>query len=179
MSDNKSTAWSLTINNPTADDIAQLDEARAKGWRVEGQVEKGDSGTYHLQLLLRTPHIRFGAVKKVFTRAHIEPARNVKALEQYVHKEDTREAELPERSQFYPTMARFQLLLLRQFVARLFDDKDGLDCNDLERGVIRWYRSYDDPMLKPEQWLDLLDQGTRQLVAKGYHVEHYAVNPAF
>jgi len=178
MSDNKSTAWSLTINNPTADDHAALDVARSKGWRVEGQLEKGAEGTPHLQLLLRTPHIRFGAVKKVFPRAHIEPARNVKALEQYVHKDETRQGELPPASQFYPSMNKYQRLVMRELCNPLYDDKDGLDCYELEQGVIRWYRD-EDPVRNPERWLSILDQATRRLVATGYHVEQYAVNPAF
>lgn len=44
----------------------------------------------HYQLMVKTPQERFAAIKKVFPTAHIEVARNQKALEQYVHKEDTR-----------------------------------------------------------------------------------------
>jgi len=67
-----------------------MEGARSLGWGVEGQIERGEEGTEHYQLLVRTPQVRFSAVKKVFPTAHIELARNVKALEAYVHKEDTR-----------------------------------------------------------------------------------------
>lgn len=64
--------------------------AEELGWGVQGQIEKGAEGTPHYQLMVTTPQVRFSAVKKVFPTAHIEPARNRRALEQYVHKEDTR-----------------------------------------------------------------------------------------
>lgn len=67
-----------------------MEAARSKGWGVEGQLEEGEEGTQHYQLMVKTPQERFAALKKVFPTAHIEVARNKKALEQYVHKEDTR-----------------------------------------------------------------------------------------
>lgn len=67
-----------------------MEAARSKGWGVEGQLEVGEEGTQHYQLMVKTPQERFAALKKVFPTAHIEVARNRKALEQYVHKEETR-----------------------------------------------------------------------------------------
>lgn len=90
----RGTAWSITCNlkNITRNRVDDcIDAARTLGWGVEGQLERGnEEGTEHYQLLVRTPQVRFSAVKKVFPTAHIELARNVCALEQYVHKEDTR-----------------------------------------------------------------------------------------
>lgn len=90
----RGTAWSVTCNLKTIsrDTVdACLDTARALGWGVEGQLEVGDEeGTPHYQLLVRTPQVRFANVKKVFPTAHIELARNRKALQQYVHKEEGR-----------------------------------------------------------------------------------------
>lgn len=60
------------------------------GWKIEGQIERGENGTEHAQVMLLTPQVRFAAVKKVYPRAHIEVARSKKALEKYVHKADTR-----------------------------------------------------------------------------------------
>lgn len=189
MTDNKSTYWSLTINNPTADDREAIATARSRGWQVEGQVEKADTtGMPHLQLRLRTPHIRFGAVKKVFRRAHIEAARNPAALKNYVHKEETRVEELDAGGDMYPSMARFTILVLQEYLAAPWDDKDGLHCDALERGEIAYYQFYDphapNPrergvIMCPEEWLDMLDHATAKLVLKGYHVERYAVNPQF
>lgn len=94
----RATCWSLTINNPTKSDEEWIQQARQKGWQVEGQLEKGKEGTEHYQLMVKTPQVRFSAVKKQFPRAHIEIARNPAALAQYVAKEETREADLPKAS---------------------------------------------------------------------------------
>lgn len=79
-------AWSITINNPT--DVETRCEV--PGWRLEGQFEVGTEGTRHFQGMLKTPQVRFSAVKKVFPRAHIEAAKNEQALKAYVHKLDSR-----------------------------------------------------------------------------------------
>lgn len=60
------------------------------GWKLSGQYEEGEEGTRHFQGMLCTPQVRFSAVKRVFPRAHIEVARNKKALEKYTSKEETR-----------------------------------------------------------------------------------------
>lgn len=60
------------------------------GWKLSGQYEEGEEGTRHFQGMLCTPQVRFSAVKRVFPRAHIEVARNKKALEKYTNKEETR-----------------------------------------------------------------------------------------
>ena len=89
----RGTTWSLTCNlKEVKRDYVDhcIQNARSLGWGVEGQLEQGDGGTQHYQLLLKTPQVRFSAVKRVFPTAHIELARNVAALQAYVHKEDTR-----------------------------------------------------------------------------------------
>lgn len=86
----RATMWSITINNPTAEDREAIELARQKGWKIEGQFEKGEEGTLHLQLAVRTPQLRFSTMKKHFPRAHIEIARNAAAFLQYVNKADTR-----------------------------------------------------------------------------------------
>lgn len=82
----KATCWSITINNPTDDDV-RID---MPGWKLEGQFEVGKEGTRHFQGMLKTPHVRFSAVKKLLPRAHIEVAKNPQALQKYVHKEESR-----------------------------------------------------------------------------------------
>lgn len=78
--------WSITINNPTEEDV----KCEMPGWKLSGQYEEGEEGTRHFQGMLCTPQVRFSAVKRVFPRAHIEGARNKKALEKYTNKEETR-----------------------------------------------------------------------------------------
>jgi len=43
----RATCWSLTINNPTKSDEEWIQQARQKGWQVEGQKEVGAEGTEH------------------------------------------------------------------------------------------------------------------------------------
>jgi len=87
----RATVWSVTINNPTKEEV---ECTLPPGWSLEGQYEKGeDAGTTHFQGLLKTTQVRFSAVKKQFPRAHIEIARNERALKEYVHKEETRVGE--------------------------------------------------------------------------------------
>lgn len=93
----KARNWSITINNPTSEDYAGIEQLKAKTWCKEwtGQLEAGENGTQHIQAALKTDNVKFSMVKKCLKRAHIEPARNAVALRQYVHKEETRIAPLP------------------------------------------------------------------------------------
>jgi len=85
----RATCWSITINNPTEGEVnCQMHP----GWVLTGQYEEGEEGTRHFQGMLTTPQVRFSAVKRIFPRAHIEIARNKKALAEYVTKEDSRVA---------------------------------------------------------------------------------------
>lgn len=95
--DTRATAWSVTMNmkNIPKDKCEEyIGRARQNNWNVEGQIEEGEQGTQHYQLLVRTPQVRFSAVKKMFPTAHIEVCRNVSALKNYVHKSDTRVEEI-------------------------------------------------------------------------------------
>lgn len=89
----RDTCWSVTCNlksisRDTVDSC--IAAAESLGWGVVGQLEMGEEGTPHYQLMVKTPQVRFAAVKKVFPTAHIEGARNRSALANYVTKEDTR-----------------------------------------------------------------------------------------
>lgn len=152
----RATCWSVTINNPTVDDDTAINTARQKkGWQVIGQKEIGKEGTPHYQLMVKTPQTRFSAMKKTFPRAHIEIARNVKALETYVNKEDTRVGEIPT-SEFYPNLEKYWFLV----------------CNLIPRHVVSDVTpTYEDDMLRH------LDVAAARLIRKGYHVETLTVNP--
>lgn len=172
MTTDRATAWSLTINNPTVDDFELLDKARSRGWKVEGQMERGDSGTDHLQLLVRTPQVRFSAMKTAFPRAHIEIARNLGALRNYVAKEETRVASLPEQDNRYPSLNRFWEMIYEEFDVGC--EKDGWDLTAEE---VVLYRETEQARLDadPLAWLDDI---TGRFIKKGYFVEHHVVNPA-
>lgn len=83
----RASCWSITINNPTE---AEYKVTLPAGWQLTGQIEQGEEGTVHYQGMLTTTQQRFGSIKTFFPRAHIEVARNKKALTGYVHKPDTR-----------------------------------------------------------------------------------------
>lgn len=86
MTTERASCWSITINNPTEEDV----KCEMPGWKLSGQYEQGEEGTRHFQGMLETPQVRFSAVKRAYPRAHIEVARNKKALQAYTQKEDTR-----------------------------------------------------------------------------------------
>jgi len=166
----RSSCWSITINNPTESDHEAIATAKQKGWTVEGQLEKGEEGTLHYQLMLRTPQVRFSAVKKHFDRAHIEVAKDPNALRKYVNKEDTRVGTLPA-SDKYPSMSKLWELIYQQ---NNTGDKDGWNMCHLP--YVELYRPDDDARLErnPLKWFD---EQIRNLIRYGYHVESLAVNP--
>lgn len=88
----RGSCWSITINNPTAEDLEAWKSIRLNPWvkDAQGQLEEGENKTPHIQGLLKTDYVRFSQVKKLLPRAHIEVARNKNALQNYVKKEDTR-----------------------------------------------------------------------------------------
>lgn len=164
----RATTWSITINNPITADEENIHTARQKGWKVEGQKEMGAEGTPHYQLMVRTPQVRFSAVKKQFPRAHIEVARNSAALALYVHKDDTRVATLTN-SDKYPSQAK----VFDMFVAWIEDDH-GLSSDPTNRapgrkgGHLTW---------TPDQWAHKWETFVHDTISAGYYIEQIAVNP--
>lgn len=179
--DNRASAWSVTINNPTPEDYEAIALARQRGWNVEGQVEKGESGTTHLQLAVRTPQVRFSAVRKAFPRAHIEPARNVTALRRYVGKEESRVAALPTGSDRYPSLSKlWELIALHLNQNKrdwTFDDKDAFHGESSDEKRARLYNDRDDSRIAADP-LKFLDAIAEELIAEGYYVETHVANPA-
>jgi len=158
--ENRNSVWSVTINNPTADDVENISRAKQKGWIVEGQEERGVEGTAHYQLMVKTGQQRFSALKKAFPRAHIEPARNASALEQYVHKSETKVAELPS-SQMYPSQSRYWTLVVKKILTSYL--------------TVSEYRFGSNGRLCNSQYA--LIRATNDLIREGYFVETMAVNP--
>lgn len=117
--------WSITINNPTADDLTHDWVMEHPGWSLQGQLEVGANGTEHFQGLLKTPNKpSFSSIKKLLPRAHIEPARDKsgKHLEAYVHKEDTRIGLVPTATSAIPTLFAYQKLVAARLSVFTIDD---------------------------------------------------------
>lgn len=178
----RATCWSVTINNPTDSDHEAVAVVRQRGWKVEGQLERGEAGTPHLQLKVSTPQVRFSAVKKAFPRAHIEIARNPAALDAYVNKEATRVAALPTTQDKYPSLSRFWQLIAQHWNAGhstwTTDDKEAFNAvqsTEFKRASL--YRDTMDARMEADP-LRFLDSATEHLIAEGYHVESIATNPS-
>lgn len=116
----RATCWSITINNPTEEDKRLIESPPVPGWELKGQYERGQEGTFHYQGMLTTPQVRFAAVKKVYRRAHIQVARNKHALENYVRKEETREALVESVS--IPSIFEYQTIIAKKWRDEKFEE---------------------------------------------------------
>ena len=160
----RSTCWSVTINNPTQQDYDCMKNPTGHKDFIscEGQLEEGENGTPHLQLMLKTKSMKFSAVKKLFPRGHIEPARSAAALANYVNKEETRIATIA------PAMIA-TVATLNNALTEVWANKDEVD-------------EYIET-LSDEEFLRIgiciLDKLAVHLIMKGYHgVEYIASNPS-
>lgn len=167
----RATAWSVTINmkkvsKSTADEC--INQARAKGWKVEGQLEQGAEGTEHYQLLVRTPQTRFSAIKKMFPTAHIEAARNVDALREYVNKSDTRLGSLPTQNDKYPSITKMWEIMW-----------DYILIKDWFMGGRQAIREAAEDIIPigEKARLTYLDEQGATLIKQGYYIEQHIVNP--
>lgn len=161
--------------------------ARQRGWKVDGQLEKGENGTPHYQLILKTPQVRFSAVKKAFPRAHIEVARNVQALEQYVKKDETRVSALASSSEKYPSLSRFWILITEQVNSQNWLHIDGdkwyRDCFDFfgyKRSTYENYESMTSGCIcrfNQDLAVQVFESCVEHLIGEGYHVEHFFSPP--
>ena len=156
MNNQRATCWSVTINNPVESDKEAIATAGQRRWTVTGQLEKGANGTPHYQLIVKTPQVRFSALKKQFPRAHIEIAHHPSALAAYVVKEETRIAAI-EGTEKYPSQAKTMqfygdhMIKLREYV--------NLEC------------------LSPQRLLNEFDTMCYNKIREGYYMELIAVNP--
>lgn len=98
LSEMKTTTWSLThwlTEGRTMDSLNELVQNMPNDWALQGQIEQGidSQNRLHAQLFLKTPQTRGTRIAKFFPHTHIEEAMNRFALQNYVHKTDTRVAE--------------------------------------------------------------------------------------
>lgn len=103
MSQIRASCWSLTlyydVNDKPVDVDFQLPSIPA-GWTVEGQIEEcPETKRLHYQGMAKTPQIRRSALDRIFgTKNHYEKAISRVGLEDYVHKPETRIAEVATKS---------------------------------------------------------------------------------
>lgn len=162
----RASSWSITINNPKEEEYKVPLPA---GWVLEGQIERGEEGTEHFQGYLKTNQVRFSAVKKVFPRAHIEVARNVKALQNYVHKESTRVAAVPTQTSSQVSMFNYMHVLAAAWDTQEFDDYCQTSLETTHKGDMGEARLGYMDMLIARHISDALYDG----------IEYIGVNPMF
>lgn len=90
----KYSVWSITAYNQEATDLdlmlkkeLDLPDIVRQVWG--GLEECPTTGKIHFQGMLKTPSIYMTKLKAIFPTAHLEPAKDKNALEQYVMKEET------------------------------------------------------------------------------------------
>jgi len=98
LCDMKTTDWSLTYwltDGRTREGLDALVQQMPSDWHLEGQIEQGVNSQQklHAQLYLKTPQTRGTRIAKFFPATDILPADNKFALQNYVHKEETRVGE--------------------------------------------------------------------------------------
>lgn len=130
-------------------------------------MERGEEDTIHYQGMLKTPQVRFSQVKTYFPRAHIELSRDPRALKKYVHKEETRIAEINDHASEIPTLYDYLVTVAQKWNA---DDYKAFTDNFTDAQVIK---------LGPDE-LALRYTDTivaRDIVSGTRGVEFIAVNP--
>ena len=156
------------------------------GWKLSGQIEEAPTtGQLHLQLMLETPRIRFGAVKKQFPRAHIEVARSKFQLAAYVNKPDTRVGKVDQPPT--PTIWEFNIMVASRIKtdeltewlvkARMKKPEDipGAMYVDGEWYIPDYWTS-----VKPNEMIDYIDMMVKELICEGVRgAEYMGVNPMF
>lgn len=164
----RATCWSITINNPKDSDLkVQL----PAGWSMTGQMERGSEGTEHYQGMLKTSQVRFTAVKKLFPRAHIEVARNRKALENYVHKEESRIATVNDNKSPLVTLFDYQHTIAGRWDDNVFYDRVQTQ-HELEDEKKAEHKTEDDIAM------EYLDEMVANDIENGViGVEYIAINP--
>jgi len=170
----RANTWSVTLNMKTVKRETcdtMINTARAAGWKVTGQEEKGDENP-HYQLMVQTPQVRFSAVKKMFPTGHIEVARNKQALAKYVTKEDTRVAALPEHDEKYVTASRLWDMIYQ------YNSGYNSDCWDyMNEDEVMLYEVDQQRQLQADP-LAFFDRMMGIFIRQGYYVDMLACNPA-
>jgi len=161
----RSTNWSVTAffdtpNTPSKSTREyQIEDARRKGWIISGQVEKcPDTGSLHFQLSAKTPQVRARSLMDAFPQAEVQVARNPVALDNYVHKEETRVEELKKVS-----IAITWTNVCDKFIDWILDS----DVEELYKT-----RDY-------EKRMELWDEFINLSIAEGIRCELIGVNPQY
>lgn len=183
----KGCAWSITINNPTDADLELWKSIRQIHWvkDAQGQLECGENGTPHIQGLLKTQSVRFAQVKKLLPRAHIEKAKNLFALTQYVAKEETRLAPIANDMVASPRVVQERLTSI--VMEKLYDKGNPIRWRqEYIQNKFVWKPAFADEsdtlrhLYNNKEYIqahsdEFLDKAVAQLIENGYYGIEFAV----
>jgi len=160
----RSSNWSLTcwFTEKSGWDREKLDNVckmyMPPDWHLEGQIELGkDSQGEHAQLYLKTPWKRASAVMKMFPKCHVEIARKLIALKQYVHKDDTRVGEFKTIENRSPQWK----IVISKFA----------------EWIVTYHEDEHDPT--DDRKLALWDDFIRESIKEGLQIDIIGVNPQY
>jgi len=170
----RATCWSITQQvESTEEGNLFMAQQVPPGWRLKGQLEVAPTtGKLHLQLMLKTPQVRFSAVKKQFPKAHIEQARDAHALALYVQKDETRVMAVEQTET--PTIWQFSVMVA-----------DRVDIAEMIYYIKQWRSLQMDALVywddaTPEEMLRYVDVLVGRFVHEGIRgAEYMGVNPMF
>lgn len=180
----RGSCWSITINNPTKEDYDEIEHVKTQRWfkKWTGQLEQPEGGTLHIQACLETEYVRFGAVKKLLPRAHIEKAKNQAALTNYVVKNDTRVGDVPTGTNRFMNIQTFYRHLAEHVVG-VIASKTHIDEFEvrlsLTGGGYKDYREAIENAKKNILPLNTVNEVAGKLIADGaMGLEFIVTNPA-
>lgn len=167
-SEMKTNRWCITYwltDGRTIDTLNELVKNMPDNWSLEGQIEQGvdSQQKLHAQLFLKTEQTRGTKIVKYFPNCYVNEAKNPFALQNYVHKEETRVAEfktIENRSPDWRVVRNkfFDWIIENEpFYDHIDDDLD-------ERDSLR---------------LKLWDKFGNISVAEGMYIELIIVNPQY
>ena len=106
-------------------------------WEAKGQLEKGKDGTPHIQFYLKTPQVRWSAVKKQYPQCHIELSKTPWKVESYCSKLNTRvsASTQTDKSQTDGVDEKYTTKMFWEDLARIWPDfrdvsEDEMECFD-------------------------------------------------
>jgi len=170
----RATCWSITQQvKSTEEGKLFMEQQIPPGWKLKGQVEEAPTtGQLHLQLMLKTPQVRFSAVKRQFPKAHIEQAIDAHALALYVQKNETRVMAVQQTEA--PTIWQFsEMVVNRVDIAEMIYYIKQWRALEMD-AIVYW----DDAT--PEEMLRYVDILVGRFVHEGIRgAEFMGINPMF
>lgn len=150
------------------------------GWKCEGQIERcPETQRLHYQGKLHTPQVRMSQLQNIFGKKnHFEIIKNVNAVSNYVHKEETRVCEVATAQ----TMSMYEF---SDHIAKIWDESE---FNELVTEMNAWNERHEKEIIlnkvkrreRGDLVLEYVDNLVMECIEEGVRgAEWNATNPAF